>query len=70
MQKNNRSHLVDIADVRIDQSLPTEERQRRFAETVGDPCRFRVGETPVTVAYDDRAPNLQKVLAALCQNLQ
>lgn len=70
MQKNRSVPLADISSLKIDPALPGAERLRIFAEAVGDPCRFRVGETPVTVVYDDHAPDLQNVLTALCQNLQ
>ena len=42
--------LVDIRDVRIDSSLPTEERIKSFVEQIKDPYQFKVGSTVVRVA--------------------
>ena len=43
--------LVDIRDVKIDRSLPMEERVRSYVEQVKDPYHFRVGNTKVKVPY-------------------
>ena len=43
--------LVDIRDVRIDSSLPTEERIKSFVEQIKDPYQFKVGSTVVCVAF-------------------
>ena len=43
--------LVDIRDVRIDSSLPTEERIKSFVEQIKDPDQFKVGSTVVRVAF-------------------
>lgn len=45
--------LADIRDVRIDRSLPMEERVRSFVEQVGNPYLFKVGNTVVRVSYAD-----------------
>ena len=45
--------LVDIRDVRIDRSLPVEERVRSYVEQVRNPYLFRVGSTVVRVSYAD-----------------
>ena len=43
--------LVDIRDVKIDRSLPMEERVRSYVEQVKGPYHFRVGNTKVKVSY-------------------
>ena len=43
--------LVDIRDVRIDSSLPTEERIKSFVEQIKDPYQFKVGSTVVRVTF-------------------
>ena len=45
--------LVDIRDVRIDRSLPMEERVKSFVEQVKNPYTFKVGNTVVRVSYAD-----------------
>ena len=39
--------LPDIREARIDPTLPVNERLRLFAAAIGDPHRFRVGDTEV-----------------------
>lgn len=43
--------LVDIRDVKIDRSLPSEERIRSFIEQIKNPYRFKVGNTVVRVSF-------------------
>ena len=45
--------LVDIRDVRIDRSLPLEERVKSYVEQVKNPYMFKVGNTVVRVSYAD-----------------
>ena len=41
-----------------------------FAAVIGDPHRFRVGDTEVEVLFDDSAPSLQACLTGMCRQLQ
>jgi hypothetical protein len=43
--------LVDVRDVKIDRSLPTEERMRSYVEQIKNPYMFKVGQTVVRVSY-------------------
>ena len=43
--------LVDIRDVRIDRSLPVEERMKSYVEQIKNPYMFKVGNTVVRVSY-------------------
>lgn len=62
--------LPDIREARIDPTLPVNERLRLFAAAIGDPHRFRVGDTEVEVLFDDSAPSLQACLTGMCRQLQ
>ena len=62
--------LPDIREARIDPTLPVNERLRLFAAAIGDPHRFRVGDTEVEVLFDDSAPSLQACLSGMCRQLQ
>lgn len=59
MRDNTQTHndllasLVDIRDVRIDRSLPMEERVKSYVEQVKNPYMFKVGNTVVRVSYAD-----------------
>ena len=50
--------LVDIRDVKIDQTQPPEERIRSFVQQIKDPYCFRVGDVKVRVAYAGRDETL------------
>lgn len=43
--------LVDIRDVKIDHSLPSEERIKSFIEQIKNPYQFKVGNTVVRVSF-------------------
>ncbi|MCD7847751.1 MAG: hypothetical protein LUG49_06970 [Oscillospiraceae bacterium] len=43
--------LVDIRDVRIDRTLPVEERMKSYVEQIKNPYMFKVGDTVVRVSY-------------------
>ena len=43
--------LVDIRDVKIDRSLPSEERIKSFIEQIKNPYQFKVGNTVVRVSF-------------------
>ena len=43
--------LVDIRDVKIDRSLPVEERMKSYVEQIKNPYLFKVGNTIVRVRY-------------------
>ena len=43
--------LVDIRDVKIDRSLPVEERRKSYVEQIKNPYMFKVGNTVVRVSY-------------------
>ena len=62
--------LVDLNDIRIDPTLPGDERVRLFTEQISDPHYFRVAETPVEIVYADGAPSLQRLLTDLCGRAQ
>ena len=56
MKENNQttadmSGLVDIRDVKVDRSLPVEDRIRSYVEQVRDPYCFRVGDVKVRVSF-------------------
>lgn len=43
--------LVDIRDVKIDRSLPVEERMKSYVEQIKNPYMFKVDKTIVRVSY-------------------
>ena len=57
-QISDLTDLVDIRDVKVDCSLPTEERVRSYVEQIKNPYCFRVGDVKVRVSYADKAQSL------------
>ena len=51
--KDLLASLVDIREVKIDRSLPIEERVKSYVEQVKNPYMFKVGTTVVRVSYAD-----------------
>jgi len=47
------STLVDISDVKIDTSLPKEERMKQYIEQIKNPYCFKCGKTIIKVTYSD-----------------
>lgn len=61
--------LPELRAARIDPLLPSQERVRLFAAALGNPYRFRVGQTPVEVCFASDAPSLQTCLTSFFENL-
>lgn len=65
MRENSRKELIDhstlrdIRDVRIDETLPREERIRSFVEQIGDPYHYLDGDIVVSIGYADTQVSLQ-----------
>lgn len=49
----DRSSLVDIRTVQIDERLPVEERIMQLAEGLRNPYCFLIGDIVVKVEYED-----------------
>lgn len=58
----NTEHLVDIRDVRVDKSLPREERIAEFVRQIKNPYRFRCGGFTVTARFAEDGPTLEDCL--------
>ena len=50
-KKDLLESLVDIRDVKIDRSMPVEERMKSYVEQIKNPYLFKVGNTIVRVSY-------------------
>lgn len=48
----DRNSLVDLQEIRIDQSLPKEQRIKDFVAKVKNPYCFKVGNVVVKVAFN------------------
>lgn len=59
----DKDSLVDITSVKIDQSLPHEERLQNFIEQIGNPYCFRCGKVVVKNSFTEGGISLEEALA-------
>ena len=61
--------LVDIRDVKIDRSLPVEERMKSYVEQIKNPYMFKVGKTIVRVSYANTTQTINENFLNLLMSL-
>ena len=61
--------LVDIRDVKIDRSLPVEERMRSYVEQIKNPYMVKYGTTIVRVSYADTTQTIDDCFLNLLMSL-
>ena len=61
--------LVDIRDVKIDRSLPVEERMKSYVEQIKNPYMFKVGNIIVRVSYADTEQTINDNFVNLLMSL-
>ena len=61
--------LVDIRDVKIDRSLPVEERMKSYVEQIKNPYMFKVGNTVVRVSYANTTQTINDNFLTLLMSL-
>ena len=61
--------LVDIRDVKIDRSLPVEERMRSYVEQIKNPYMFKYGTTIVRVSYANTTQTIDDNFLNLLRSL-
>lgn len=65
----DKSQLVDLNTVHIDESLPVPMRVASFVEQVGNPYCFRVGDVAVKVKYRADGPTFQQNMEAILRTM-
>lgn len=55
-----RSQLVDLKSVVIDENQPIAERMEAFVRQIRNPYCFRVGDVAVKVVYKENGPTFQQ----------
>ena len=55
----DRSTLVDLRDIHIDENLPWEERSKSFVKQVKNPRLFKVGKVVVSVGFTNDGVTLE-----------
>lgn len=56
----DKSTLVDLNSVQIDDTRPIPERIYSFLEQIGNPYCFRIGDVAVKVNYRSEGPTFQQ----------
>ena len=56
--------LVDLRNVKIDPSLPVEEKMKSFIKQIKNPYRYRVGDIVVNIRFTDNGRSFKDALAA------
>ena len=69
VRQMDKSSLVDLNDVKIDESLPVSERVADFLRQIENPYCFRIGDVAVKVAYKANGPSFQQNMEDLFRTL-
>ncbi len=65
----NPDTLKDIRDVKIDTSLPKQERIREFIRQIGNPYCFKCGKTVVKINFADTQETFEDRMKAYIDSL-
>lgn len=60
IRKVDKSSLVDLNSVHIDESKPVQERVLSFLQQIQNPYCFRIGDVAVKVNYKSDGPSFQQ----------
>ena len=63
--KCDKTKLVDISTVQIDQGKPREVRMKEFLRQIRNPYLFKVGDVIVEVSFRKNGSTLQKAMESL-----
>ena len=61
----DKSQLVDLRDVKIDQRLTKENRIKSYIKQVKNPYLFKVGDTAVRIRFTESGPSFEEKLLAI-----
>ena len=65
----DKSALIDLNSVKIDESLPIPERVASFISQIGNPYCFRVGDVAVKVVYKTGCPTFQQNMEEILRTI-
>lgn len=65
----DRERLIDIRDVKIDGSLPSEEKIQSFVQQIKNPYCFKVGSVVVRVSYAGSKATLNEQFSNMLSTL-
>lgn len=56
----DKSSLVDLTSIHIDESKPVQERVLSFLQQIQNPYCFRIGDVAVKINYKSDGPSFQQ----------
>lgn len=59
VRKVDKNKLLDVSEIKIDTSLPVNERIENFVKQVGNPYCYKDGGLVIGIAYEDTDITLQ-----------
>ena len=65
----DKSALIDLNSVKIDESIPIPERVASFVSQIGNPYCFRVGDVAVKVVYKTGGPTFQQNMEEILRTI-
>ena len=70
LQSVDRSTLHSLNEVKLDPSLPYEQRMKSYVEQIGDPYCYLDGDMVVSLGFSDTGGSLKDRLGALGVNME
>ncbi len=67
--ENNTAELVDIDTVKVDISLPIEERVKQYVQQVKNPYRFLAGGVIVNIAHNNSGLKLETAVSSYLSDI-
>lgn len=61
----DKSQLVDLRDVKIDQRLTKENRIKSYIKQIKNPYLFKVGDTAVRIRFTESGPSFEEKLLGI-----
>lgn len=68
--KIDRQTLIDINDIRVDSSLPTEQKMQCYIKQVKNPYCFLCDDTPIRIRFVTEKRTLKKSLGNYFSSLK
>ena len=60
IQSVDKNTLVDIRNIKIDDTLSGEEKISQYVKQIKNPYCFKVGDVAVKVTYQDKGPSFKE----------
>ena len=63
----DKSSLIDLNQVSIDETKPVPERVAEFIRQIQNPYCFRIGDVAIKVVYKEKGPSFQQNMIDILQ---